>query len=374
VLRSIISQFWRGFAYLIFLSIWIEVALQGFYYATAGDFLFRRVAVPIYAREPYAGFQNRPGLLFDHRTNEFHAHYYINQAGFRVPRSGLEYSKAKPLNTYRIMILGPSFAFGWGVEYELSFAALLQQLLQERSFAGGKQIEIINAGIPAMPIVSQLAWFEQVGKDYEPDFVIQFVYGSMAIGSVLEYLEVDDQGYLVGNSTASERWRARLKKIATVFYSWELWTSISRWWGPPVAVLGAGRQIAAVADFDPAHSEVRESMYVYNRLAGIVHATGARLLIVYFPLSYVIHREDESRWYHLGISDVSRQMAFDAAFVRYLNDGHIPSINITEQLHKSASNRREPGGTTARKSNGNRRVRMGGEQSCRQYEVMVHSG
>ena len=337
MLRSIISQFWRGFAYLIFLGIWIEIALQGFYYATAGDFLFRRVALPIYASEPYASFQNRPGLLFDHRTNEFHAHYYINQAGFRVPHPGLEYSKAKPPNTYRIMILGPSFAFGWGVEYELSFAAVLQQLLQERSFAGGKQIEIINAAIPSMPIVSQLAWFEHVGKDYEPDFVIQFVYGSMAIGSVPENLHVDEQGYLVGNSTASGRWLERLKKVATVFYSWEVWTSISRWWAPPVAVLGAGRQIAPAADFDPAHSEVRESMYVYNKLAGIVHATGARLLIVYFPLSYVIHREDESRWRHLGISDVSRQMAFDAAFVRYLNDGHIPTINITEQLHKSAS-------------------------------------
>ena len=123
----------------------------------------------------------------------------------------------------------------------------------------------------------------------------------------------------------------------TVFYSWQLWTSISRWWGQPVAVQGAGRQIVAVADFDPAHSEVRESMYVYNKLAGIVHDTGARLLIVYFPLSYVIHKEDESRWYSLGIADVSRLMAFDAAFVRYLNDGHIPSINITEQLRKSAS-------------------------------------
>ena len=89
MLRSTLSLFWRGLIYLAFLSICIELALQAFYWITAGDFLFRRVGLPIYAREPHAGFGNRPGLSFDHRTNEFHAHYYINQAGFRVPRPDL---------------------------------------------------------------------------------------------------------------------------------------------------------------------------------------------------------------------------------------------------------------------------------------------
>jgi len=69
------------------------------------------------------GFGNRPGLFFDHRTNEFRARYITNQARFRVPRPDLEYPLAKPSDTYRIMLLGPSYAFGWGVDYELSFAA-----------------------------------------------------------------------------------------------------------------------------------------------------------------------------------------------------------------------------------------------------------
>src|SRR5262245_45993612 len=177
----------------------MEIGLQGFYYVTAGDFLFRRVGLPIYVREQYAGFGNRPGLSFEHRTNEFHAHYYINQAGFRVPRPGVEYILAKPADIYRVMILGPSFAFGWAVDYEFSFAGVLQQLLQERGFAGDKKIEIINAGVPAMPPAPQLTWFEQVGKGYAPDLVIQFVYASMASKSVTEQpvAAVNDDGYLV---------------------------------------------------------------------------------------------------------------------------------------------------------------------------------
>src|SRR5262249_60703048 len=59
-------------------------------------------------------------------------------------------------------------------------------------------------------------------------------------------------------------------------------------------------------------------------------------LVVYVPLSYAIHREDESRWRHLGIRDIINQMTFDAAFVHYLSEWQIPSIDITRQLQKSA--------------------------------------
>ena len=340
VLRPILSRFWRVFAYLIYLSICVEVALQGFYYVTAGDFLFRRLALPIYAREPYAGFRNRPGLSFEHRTNEFHAHYYVNQAGFRVPRPDVEYTLAKPADVYRVMILGPSFAFGWGVDYELSFAGVLQQLLQERGFAGDKKIEIINAGVPAMPPTPQLTWFEQVGKGYAPDLVIQFVYASMATKNVTEpFAAVNDDGYLV--PLRALQWRERFKKLATVFYGWMLWTSFNS--GSPGAsgeqsgaVLGAGREIAAPINFEPTHPAVREAMQFYKKLASIVRQVGARLLVVYVPLSYAIHKEDESRWRLVGIRDIPQQLALDAAFVRYLNECRIPSIDTTQQLRKSA--------------------------------------
>jgi hypothetical protein len=314
--------------------------MQGFYYVTAGDFLFRRVELPIYAREPYAGFGNRPGLSFDHRTNEFRARYYINRAGFRVPRPDVEYTLPKPGNVYRVMILGPSFAFGWGVNYELSFAGVLQQLLQERRFVGDKKIEIIDAGVPAMPPAPQLTWFEQVGKDYAPDLVIQFVYASMAYKNDTEpFAAVNDDGYLV--PLHANTWRESFKKLATVFYGWMLWTNFN--FGSSVrsgeqsdAVLGTGREIAAPINFDPTHPEVREAMLFYDELAKIVRQAGARLLVVYVPLSYAIHREDERRWRLLGIRDIPRQMAFDAAFVRYLNERQIPSIDITPELRKSA--------------------------------------
>ena len=46
--RSTLSRLWWVFQiYLVFLSACVEVALQSFYYVTAGDVLFRRVGLPV---------------------------------------------------------------------------------------------------------------------------------------------------------------------------------------------------------------------------------------------------------------------------------------------------------------------------------------
>ncbi len=195
-----------------------------------------------------------------------------------------------------------------------------------------------------MPTGAQLAWFQRVGKGYMPDFVIQLVYGSMAIPNISNsYAAVDDNGYLVSlGGYVGQRWHDRFKKLATVFYGWVLWAKLNSPYSPAQtgakgnAVLGAGREIFVPPDFDPTHPLVHQAMHVYTKLSGSVRAAGAQLLVVYIPFSYAIHRGDEVRWRHLGVWDISRQTDFDAAFVRHLNECQIPSIDLTQHLQKSA--------------------------------------
>jgi hypothetical protein len=310
----------------------------------AGDFLFNRGAPPLYRSESFAGYMNRPEFSYDHHTSEFEAHYYINQAGFRVPRPGVEYAVKKPANTYRILLLGPSFAYGWGVDYEKSFAALLPQILTEHGFAKGRKIELIDAGVPSIPPASQLNWYEHVGKNYQPDLVLQFIYATMVVTSKPQSIyAANADGYLVQkNETTGQRWRERVKRFATVFYGWTLWTDFEAWLNSNSgkhngSVLGAGREFVQVANFDPGKPVVRDSMVFYRRLAKAVQESGARLRIVYFPLSYVIHPEDESRWRHVGVYNVEAEKAFDAAFVNYLNEQRIPAVDITKDLRNAAT-------------------------------------
>ncbi len=328
-------------AYLLFLFVVVEIALQAFYYVTVGDFLFRRAALPIYQHEPHAGYGNKPNLSFEHQTSEFRANYYTNSAGFRVPRPGVEYPIAKPKNTYRILLLGPSFAYGWGVNYQKSFAALLPEFLEARGFATGQRIELINAGVPAMYAGPQLNWYKHEGARYRPDLVLQFVYGSMAVNAdSRQRFAVDKFGYITEQNLPPDQiWRARLKKFASVFYIWKIWTEIQNRLDPvhTKTVAGAGRAMEVpIAPFNPLGESELKSIRLYDQLKQVVQQSGSDLSVVYFPLSYSVHPEDEIRWRHLGIRNIKDQQEFDSAFERYLNGRQIHVVNITKDLQMAA--------------------------------------
>jgi hypothetical protein len=334
-------------AYLLFLFAFVEVSLQAFYYFTAGDFLFKRVGLPIYVTDPWAGMWNRPNLSLHHRTNEFEATYHTNAAGLRVPEPAREYAAQKDPETFRVLLLGPSFAFGWGVDWEESFAGHLGAFLEEGGFAGGRRVEVVNAGVPSLPPGPGLRWFDHVGSGLHPDLVIQFVYGSMAVPDAERINgSVDEDGYLVPADASTARLvRERVKKLATVFYGWVLWTRFETLRAgdqaaPSGEVLGAGRELHQAADFDPASPEAQEALGFYRRFVDSVRRAGGAPLLVYFPLSYAVHPEDVARWKHLGVLDAQRQIAYDAAFVRYLGDLGIPCVDATAALREAAATQR----------------------------------
>jgi len=329
--------------YVGFLALFVEIALQAFYYVTAGAFLFQRVSPAIYAPNPHSGVFNRANLELVQDTHEFSATYHTNSQGLRVAAPGREYTLQKPNGSYRIMLLGPSFAYGWGVDYENSFAALLARRLEAGEFADGAHVEVINAGVPSLPPAPHLRWYREVGRGYAPDLVIQFIYGSMLVGNdPVPDASVDERGHLVPrNLTWAQRTRTRAKEFATVFYAWVLWTKFdamidNRDEEPGSTVLGAGRELVSASVFDPDRDDVREALEFYEDLQKSVAEGGSDLLVVYFPLSYAVHPEDTSRWRHLGVRDVPSQIAFDAAFADHLRSIGVPTQNITSALRSAA--------------------------------------
>ena len=320
--------------YLAFLFVFIEVSLQAYYYLTAGDFLFRRVVLPIYA--------NKPNLAIEHHTQEFNAWYYNNAEGFRVPRQGVEYSREKRDGTYRILLLGPSFAYGWAVDYEKSLAGILGGELEARRFAGTRPVEIINAGVPALKAAAGLRWYEHVGATYRPDLVLQIVYGTMAVPNDADMKAVvDDEGFLTHqNATLADHVRERLKKLATVFYGWTVVTRIEERLNVDQSgshlVRGAGREMASLSKFDLSSPDVIEALAFYRDLDRVVSRDGTKLVVVYTPLSYAVHPADFARWKHLGVNDANAQIAFDSAFARYLNEQGMSVVDATNALQQSA--------------------------------------
>jgi len=313
--------------------LFVELGLQAFYFVTAKQTLFSRVGLPIYVPDDHVVFRLKPNLERKHNTTEFQSTIYTNSEGIRVSGEHEEYELDPGDSVYRILLLGPSFAFGWGVDFEDSFGALLEEYLEAEGFADGKDVEIINAGIPSSPPQFQLEGYKHYWNKYDPDLVISFIYGSMSLSEEHpEKYAVNEQGYLIRNMSAARRLQLALKKSAIVFYSWVIYTRLR----PPDAddgtVIGAGRELSLQAAFDPANAEAMASLRHYEALRNAVDEGRSDLLILYLPLSYCVHRGDVARWRHLGVRDVDSQIEFDGAFCDYLGQQGFDCLNITEDL------------------------------------------
>lgn len=93
----------------------------------------------------------------------------INAHGMRGPETTI----LKPAGTYRVALLGDSFAFGWGVEQDKIFAAVLQQKLQVAAPEGLK-VEVLNFGVPGYSTFQEVEQFFLKGYRFEPDLVLVY--------------------------------------------------------------------------------------------------------------------------------------------------------------------------------------------------------
>ena len=83
---------------------------------------------------------------------------------------GPEISEAKPDDVFRIVVLGDSVAFGWGVDDEVTF---VRRLEREWNAAGHRQrLEVINTGHPKYDSNQEAAMLRQLGLKLQPDLVL----------------------------------------------------------------------------------------------------------------------------------------------------------------------------------------------------------
>lgn len=96
-----------------------------------------------------------------------HKPVHINSHGTRGP----DFETAKPVNTIRILSLGDSRTFGWGLAQEETYSGRLQQLLQQQR-GRMRNVEVINAGVNAWSYAQMLVYFRDTALPYKPDVVI----------------------------------------------------------------------------------------------------------------------------------------------------------------------------------------------------------
>jgi lysophospholipase L1-like esterase len=121
--------------------------------------------VEIYEPDPVLYWRLKPNQRC--YTKVDHKPVRVNAQGTRGP----EFDPLKPTNTLRILSLGDSKTFGWGLTESETYSGRLQQLLQERPGLRRK-IEVINAGVNAWSYPQMLAYFRHRALAYNPDLVL----------------------------------------------------------------------------------------------------------------------------------------------------------------------------------------------------------
>ena len=117
--------------------------------------------------DPVTGTALRPGMEGWQR-DEGTAYVKVNSQGLR----DREHRQAKADGTYRIAILGDSYAEAMQVELERTFWSLLGPRLESCKFAKGRKIETINFGVSGYGTAHELLTLRTRVWPYQPDMVL----------------------------------------------------------------------------------------------------------------------------------------------------------------------------------------------------------
>jgi lysophospholipase L1-like esterase len=149
----------------------------------------------IFERDPDLGWRLRPGA----EDRWFGTPVTINAKGLRGPE--LDY--AKPPGTFRVLYLGDSVTFGFGLpDHEQTFPYRTGAALRSEMLAGA--VETINAGVDGYSPWQERLFLEREGWKYDPDLVVL----AFVLNDVTEKLDLvrfggSSEGFQLRNSYAS---------------------------------------------------------------------------------------------------------------------------------------------------------------------------
>ncbi|MBV9924527.1 MAG: SGNH/GDSL hydrolase family protein [Acidobacteria bacterium] len=120
-----------------------------------------------YQPDEVRGYSLWPGVEGRYRR-EGSAHVRINSDGLR----DREHARSKPANTFRIAVVGDSYAEAFQVEREQAFWSVLEAKLRECPALKGREVEVINFGVSGYGTAQELLTLREKVWGYAPDVVL----------------------------------------------------------------------------------------------------------------------------------------------------------------------------------------------------------
>jgi len=105
-------------------------------------------------------------------------------------RDDVEHPWVKDSGTIRILGIGDSFTFGWGVSLEETFLKKLEHTLKKMT---GVEIETINAGVPKWDLNHYYVYLRNIGIRYSPDIIVLTYFFNDIPHSIQETIPADPE-------------------------------------------------------------------------------------------------------------------------------------------------------------------------------------
>jgi len=206
-----------------------------------------------------------------------HRPVHINSHGTRGP----EFDPVKAANTIRILSLGDSRTFGWGLNEAETYSAKLEQLLAAQ-YGGAKRVEVINAGVNAWSYPQLLTYFRDPGVKYRPDFVI--------VGEANLWTQFSDRN--PPEFVRQMMWRVRVKNFLRRFalYHYVMEVKLEK-----IYAEQRKKFIPVGADNDPLFKEQQQRdpdalfRTSIEELCRLALTNGAQPVLIYIPWSTDLH-------------------------------------------------------------------------------------
>ncbi len=132
----------------------------------------------IFGHQLVKNFDGRGPLNVQMRTNSL---------GFRDK----EMLSGETADERRILVLGDSFAMGWGVPYQEIFSQKLEVLLKRAN--NGKGVKVLNTGVPGWGLNQYYILLKELGDRFSANIVVLAYFLDDNSGSVLEVVPANQQ-------------------------------------------------------------------------------------------------------------------------------------------------------------------------------------
>ena len=217
--------------------------------------------------------------------------------GMRVRTNSLGMRGGEPSpedsSLYRITALGDSFTFGFGVEEEAAYPAVLERILNESPEGRRRRFEVLNLGVVGYNTRDEAVVLESRALPLRPRAVI--------VGYVLNDPEIDPRQSLHKYFDPPSWWR-HSHALRLLHLGWN-WMDV--WWygdGDYVRYLHA-----------PGREKWRSVVAAFRKIGAGVRGNGARAVLAIFPM---VPRDAGWSGYpyrdlHLRVSEAARAAGFE---------------------------------------------------------------